>query len=421
MINDIREKYKINKSETEKSYEYHLGLKNNKEYEERVDNTFLQIVNLFCNRYKGVSLDYPRGREKSKKSLKNKIDRLEIERLCTIYAINNLTDEEKENLYKLLIDKTSKVELFPKINKIIFGKLSDLKYIEDIMKEKNLSENIKRALLRITKTRIEKEKNDEIIKSKYIRRIDEKYGEEAARKSGKLEKNIAHFENIEKARNNSEIMNKLYNPQEYLKIKDLRGFKIVISNVPSNIKTDNEKIKELIKKRENEDKKNKNHFDDLCCIEIEKDFANYLQNNIELLNEMNLRLVGRKEKDKQNGYIADHLKFCYLDHDEYNFELQIRSIYTEERSRLNGTAAHDRRAGKKRIFPSTNNKEEFIKQLDYSTPKYTLLEKKDNKYSIKKCNLKESMMEYYLGYINLDSKTNKKVQEYLSDEKSEER
>ena len=415
MTENIRERYKVNKTETEKSYEYQLGLKNNKEYEQRVDNTFLQIVNLFCNRYKGVSLDYPRGREKSAKSLKGKIERLEIERLCTIYEIDDISKEDKETLYMLLTKKTDKIELFPKLRDIIFGKLQGLKLVEDIMKEKNLSENVKRAVLRITKTRLEKEEQDETKRNKLINKMDEKYGEEAARRTGRLEKNIAHFENIEKARNNPEILERLYKPQEYLKVKDLRGFKIVISDVADDMETDNEELKELLEKRKKANKRNKSLYNDLCCIEIEKDFANYLQNDTQLLNDMNLRLIARKEKDKQNGYKADHMKFSYLDHDEYTFELQIRSIYTEERSRLNGSAAHDRRAGKKRIFPNTNNRDEFIKELTYSTPSYTLLEKRNNEYSIKKCNLKENMMEYYLGYVNLDPKDLEKTYNYLNE------
>ena len=103
----------------------------------------------------------------------------------------------------------------------------------------------------------------------------------------------------------------------------------------------------------------------MCCIELEKDFANYLLNSPELLKQMNIEIPndGYKRKNKENGYIADHIKFHYIDHPEYTFELQLRSIYREELSRANGPAAHNKRSGKERIFPSVENKEEFLKEL----------------------------------------------------------
>lgn len=67
MLNNIRERYKVSKTPTEQSYEQQLGLKNNKEYETRVNNTMLQIVNIFINRYKGVSIEPPREEKNLKK------------------------------------------------------------------------------------------------------------------------------------------------------------------------------------------------------------------------------------------------------------------------------------------------------------------------------------------------------------------
>ena len=144
--------------------------------------------------------------------------------------------------------------------------------------------------------------------------------------------------------------------------------------------------------------------------------------NKKLLEKMNIRILpaGYKQKTKRNGYIADHLKFCYIDHPEYTFELQLRSIYREELSRANGPAAHDKRSGKKRIFPNTENKEVFMKQLKYMTPKYTIL-KNDSKgkYKIERCSLLENMLEYYLGYIDLKSDEYKKAIQYLTEYEKE--
>ncbi|NLC87353.1 MAG: hypothetical protein GX682_01020 [Clostridiaceae bacterium] len=421
MENDIRSTYHVEKHPTNIIYEYQLGLKNNEEYENRFNESFIKIVELFSDRYKGVKIEPPKGREKSQKSLKEKLNKLEIERLCKIYAINDISVKEKENLYSLILDKMPNKELAKKTKKIFYEKIEDLSNINELIQEKEVSDNMKTACLRITKIRLNKEEIDTEKRNKLIQQIEKDYGEKAAKDSNIPEKNLLHWECIEKIKNDENEIKRLYNPLEYLKIKDLRGFKIVIANVPNDLKTENKKLNELIKQREQASAKEKTKYNDLCCIEVEKDFANYLTNNKELLKDMNIELLkdGYKRKTKNNGYIADHLKFCYLDHKEYNFELQIRSIYRENISRANGTAAHDKRSGKKRILPDTSNKNVFLKELNYMLPKYTILEKKNKKYSLRKCNTLESMMEFYLGYIQIDSEEYKKIMNYLKEEKEQ--
>ena len=95
MENSLRERYKVQKSNTEKSYDYHLSLKSNKEYEERVDKAFLAIVNLFACTYPNVKIEQPQGREKTRRSMRTKIENLEIERLCKLFAIEGITKEEQ--------------------------------------------------------------------------------------------------------------------------------------------------------------------------------------------------------------------------------------------------------------------------------------------------------------------------------------
>jgi len=70
---NFREKYKVQKTNIEKAYDYHLSLKNNKEYEQKVDNAFLATVNLFVKMYPNVSIEQPQVREKTAKSMKTKI------------------------------------------------------------------------------------------------------------------------------------------------------------------------------------------------------------------------------------------------------------------------------------------------------------------------------------------------------------
>ena len=408
----------------EDAYKYHLNLKNDKVFENRVDNAVLQLIDLFSDRYKGVKIDTPIGREKSEKSIKGKISKLEIERLCTKYAIDDLSDKEKEELLSLLNEKIEKDTLIQKkIKKIMYGEIEDLKLLENLMKEKNVNDIVKMAISRITRIRIEKEETDSKTKEAFIEKIEYNYGEEAAKRTGKLANNIMHWENIEKVKeiNDKEEIEKIYNPEEYLKIKDLRAFRLVVASVPDDIETDNNDLKYLIDRRTKFPETDISNFNDLCCIEVEKDFATYLENNAEILKKMNLQLLSRKEKQKQNGYLADHIKLCCLDEngcpiDDYTFELQIRSIHRDDMARGNGPAGHSKRPGKKRILPNIKNKETFKKDLEERIPKYTIFPLKDGKRTIRKCNSLESMTEYFIEYIDIDSKEYKKMTECLTEE-----
>lgn len=428
MIDTIQSRYRVDKSPEQISYEQQVGLKYNEEYKKRVEQTFLQIVNLFVDRYQGVSIEPPRGREKSLKSLKGKIDKLEIERLCKIYAIEGIAPEEKQRLYNLVINKIEKncevdrnQEIQEEIKNLFYGKINSFEQIQELVKEKQLNDNMKTACLRVAKIRLQ---NGELkINEEIINDIEEQYGKRAAIRENKEEKNLLHWECIEKVQEDKTIQEKLHNPMEYLKAKDLRAFKIVIANVPDELKTENKRIQRVIEKRKKVPEEELKKYNDMCCIEVEKDFANYLLNNPQILQNLNIEIPkdGYKRKDKENGYIADHIKFRYIDHPEYTFELQLRSLYREEMSRANGPAAHDKRSGKERIFPSTENKQKFIKELKERIPNYTILENKENKYNVKRCNLMENMLEYYLGYIKLDSEEYKKAIEYIKENMEKEK
>lgn len=428
MIDTIKSRYKVDKSPEQISYEQQVGLKHNEEYKQRVEQTFLQIVNLFIDRYQGVSIESPRGREKSLRSLKGKIDKLEIERLCKLYAIEGITQEEKQRLCNLIISKieqNSEIDRSQKIqegiNTIFYGEINSFEQIQDLIEEKQLSDNMKTACLRVAKIRLqngELEKNEEITNS-----IEEQYGKKAAIREKKIEKNLLHWECVEKMQEDRKMQEKLHKPMEYLKAKDLRAFKIVIANVPDDLNTENIRIQRNIEKRKKASTKELKKYNDMCCIEVEKDFANYLLTNPEMLESLNIQIPidGYKRKNKENGYIADHIKFSYIDHPEYTFELQLRSIYREELSRANGPAAHDKRSGKTRIFPSTEDKQEFLRELKESVPNYTILENGENGYNIKRCNLMENMLEYYLGYIKLGSKQYEKAIEYVREDMEKEK
>ena len=442
---EFREGYKVkseelnkteNKSNVEEAFEKQVRLKNDKNYEDRFEKSFLQILNLFCDRYKTVGIDCPIARTKSDKSLKGKIEKLEIERLCTILEIDGLKSEQKEELYKLILTngKVDKDVIQKKIKKAMFEKIDDLKLVESLMKEKDLNDNVKMAILRITRSRIEKEERDEVRKKQYVDNLEYNYGEIAAERTGKKANNLMHWENIQSVKiaksriyNGSEraedrdILRKLYEPERYLKVKDLKGFRIVVSSVPDEIETDNEFLKGIIERRKRSPQSERIRYNDWCCIEVEKDFASFLENNPEVLEKMNLKLIARKEKSKQNGYLADHLKLCYIDKPEYSFEMQIRTLYRDDMARGNGPAGHTKRAGKKRELPNIKNKETFMKEFQYGTPTYTILQKDENgKYAIRKCNNRENFIAFY-PEADLNSKEFKKMWEYLGEDSSNER
>lgn len=397
MLNTL-EKYKINKSNIDKAYEYHLGLKQNKEYEQMVDDTFLSLVNLFISRYPNVKIEIPRGREKSRKSLKEKIEKLEIERLCKLFAIEGISKEKYDNLYNILLSKIGN-EYEEDLNQICYSKIQNLDLLNNMLKN-DIPDNMKTALLRITKSRLQKEdiQNNEQMQLE----IEEKYGITAVKRTNELKDNLLHWECIENIKNDENEIRKLHSPTNYLKVKDLRAFKIIITGLQDS---------------------KKQTSDDAEALEIAENYANFLLENKDILDKMNIEVLedGYKHKSKQNGYRAEHLKFSYKNHPEYIFEFQIRTTYREDLSRANGTAAHDKRSGKKRLFPKSDNKDEFLEQLKYSLPKYTMLKHEADGYKIYKCNMLEDMLEYYLGYIKLDSNEYKQAIKFIKEDLEQEK
>lgn len=417
-MNNIREEYKVDKSNVQKSYEYHLALRENSEYEEKFNDTFFSIFKLFLEKYPSVSVEAPRGRIKSKKSIKDKIEKLEIERLCKLFAIEGITKEEYENLYNLV---TERVEDKYKtlIYHIFYGKIDNLFTLHKLMKQTEISDNMKTAMLRVTNTRLEIENVKK--KEKMQEVIFYRYGAEAVRTSGQLKDNLLHWECIELAKKDPSILTKLHNPYCYLKVKDLRGFKIIISEVPDNMQTDNQELFEMLQDKKELSGSEKIKHNDLCCIELAREFADEMMENEEILDALNLYIVpnGYKHKSKQNGYIAEHIKFAYKDHPEYTFEMQLRTTYREDLSRANGAAAHDKRSGKKRVFPSVKDKNTFIEDLKYRTPEYVMIKREEDGPKLHKCSLLENVLEYYMGYIKLNSTEYKKGMQYIKEYQEE--
>lgn len=411
---EFKKQYVINKTPINEAYEYQLALKENEEYEKLVNEAFIKICTRFMQRYKGVKIEPPRGREKSPKSLMGKIKKLEIERLSKLYILGKISNQEKKELYDLIQERiqVSNLKDDKKLNKainVIFEEKienADLLMLADTITQDGISDHTKMTLLRMLIEQINNKELKNIDKGNILEQIDDKYGKNAAIRENNSEKDLIKYNEVQELKKKENEIEKLNNPRAFLKAKDLRGIKIVISYVPKDIDTDNEKLKQLIEKREQSNtNEEKVKLNDLCCIELEKEFMNELMSDFEFLNDLGIEVYENsyKHKIKTNGYIADHVKFKGKENPEFVFELQLRSMYREELSGPNGPAAHDKRPGKERRLPNIRNKKHFIEDLKYRIPKYILLKGTENGYEIHKCTTLENTIAYYQSNIDPDT------------------
>ena len=110
MKNKLVERYKVQKSPIEISYEIQLGLIKNEEYDKLTDDLCISLYNYFIQSYPGVEIEIPKKRIKSPKSTHEKCKSREIERLSKLYIMEGLTDTESEELYNLLAERIKERE-----------------------------------------------------------------------------------------------------------------------------------------------------------------------------------------------------------------------------------------------------------------------------------------------------------------------
>lgn len=447
--NSNRENNEVTNPNIEQAYINQIRLKNDPEFMKMVINNFIEMATLFKKVYPNVTIEPPRGRIKSNKSIKRKIKNLEIERLCILYAVDTIPDSEKNFLKQAILElingkNNMNQEQFKQIEQrvenVFDGKIENLENIEYIVKQKNLSEKAKTALLRITKARLQqenipnsKELQDELRQISIMEEtIDEKTGK-------KIFYDILKWKDIQEINpqnpNYEQKMQALHNPMEYLTLKDLIGMKIVVGNIPEDIKTDNEdiktvlqirkKVQEVLKEKkksvqgkeeltENEKQEIKeleeqnSQYDEQCRVEIIKEFANILMDE-KLLKKLNLKLEKYKSKDKENGYRAEHIKFAPLnkEHQEdentrtHAFELQLRSIGCEMLARSDGVAGHRNRDGKE------------SRDFD-NVPEYFVLymNREEGDFVPHICSEAENMEEFLRGYVD-DEELDKKIEQKI--------
>ncbi len=422
-MSSIRDEYKVQKSSIQESYERQLILKLNKEYEDISNNAFVMITNYFKELYPEVVIEEPKAREKSPKSLYGKIKNLQIERISKLFVVGEVKDSEKEELLNLLIErvhehKELKQNVINYIQQLIYDDINAINIEEFLAKviETNLSASTKTALLRILKHKVEESNLPN--KSNILQQLENKYGSTRAKITGKVEDDLLRYETINMLRNDAEKRENLYDVQDYLRAKDLRGMKIVICDIPQNFQTENENLRKLLERRElasNPEIKKK--YNNESIIELSKEFVDRLSANSKLLEAMNVEVIkdSRKHKNKTNGYIADHIKFQSKKDKTYCFELQVKSVYVEEIAKGNGSASHSKRPGKERVLPVIGVGVNFIKELQYVLPKYTLITQKEGTYIARKCSLLENTKMFFQNQLKPNTKEYEEVQNIITE------
>lgn len=377
MDNKFKQVLKVQKSPIELSDEIQFGLANNEEYDKITDELCMAIYNYFLACNPNVSIENPRKRIKSPKSIHEKSKSRELERLSKLYILEGLQEDEIEELYEIIKgriqekEQINENEILNNIRDLLQKDIQELEiktFLDNIMVDQ-ISDNTKKALLRILKAKIEK--SDMKDKKKILNELDEKYGKKAAEKSGKTEDNKIQYESVDAIKKDKDRIQLLHDKIGYLKSEDLIGTKIVIS-----------------------DKK----YNDGEMKIIAKKFINKLIKDRKFLQEIGIEVIpfSLKHKNKTNGYEADHVKFRVKDKPEYTLEFQIKSEYVENLSRGKGEASHENRPGKERILPDLTNKEMFKKQVEYSVPRYTLFLQENGRFTkVRKCTTRENVIGYY--------------------------
>lgn len=429
MKSTLDERYKVKQTAVERSFARQMGLKMNKEYENWADSTGIKLIELFMEKYKGVTFEMPRIREKSPKSLLGKIKNLQIERLSKLYAVDGISKEDQEEFYSLIEERIlenkdlDEIVTLDAVKSLVEEDITkiDIKELEKTLMVDGISRSTKTALLRILISKIEKSslKN----KEELLENLDTKYGEIAVKRR-KIEENIIKYDSIRDLENNERKIGRLRDETKFLKANDLRGMKIIVVDVPDNLETENKNIREILEKRKNvttiEERIRCTHE---VIVEIGKEFYSELVNNQELLEDLNLQVIpdSNKHKKKSNGYEAEHIKFMNTQEPEYTLEMQFKSEYVEDISRGEGAASHENRPGKSRILPQATTDSKLIEELNFAVPKYKTFIKEDGKIKIKEYTMLENVMGYFQGKLDVDSEEYDKLITLLSHKEKREK
>ena len=416
MENNVLQHYKVEKDAVQTSYHEQMMLKINPQYEEWANSTASKLIEYFLNKYDGVSIEIPKLREKSPRSLLGKIKNLQVERLSKLYSIDEATMENKKELYLLLKERIEENEELDE-DKMLEGIKSLLKNddininsFEETLMVDGLSNSSKTALLRILVSNVKK--SNDLDKDEKLKYLSDKYGKGLARKTGEPEDDLIRYDSIINIRNNQRKIERLKDERQFLKANDLRGMKIVVSKIPDDFKTDNIKIKQILKRRSNtENNQEERKLNHLAIVELGKEFYSDIENNEQLLENANMEIIpdSNKHRKKRNGYEAEHIKFINKDYPEFTLEMQFKSVYVENITRGNGSASHENRPGKSREIPYTENDQELIKAIDYMTPRYTTFNMEDGYIIPNKQPMLRNVIAYFQDQLDVGSEEYQRI------------
>lgn len=436
----------------------HLLLKNDDEYKIAAINQAYNLINFFEKSYPGIVIDNPLLREKSSKSIFDKITSLEIERMGKLFLIESDIPDKLHRLEKnklgyicpvnlnflnsLISKRISEnltqdeaIEGHKALHNVLFDNVKDINIsnIENSLLDKDkLSKNSKVAILRVLFARIKTSNLPN--KNNIMTELDNKYGEVAAELSDNPENDLLGYENILSIENSSYNLNnhifdnrynskleRLIHEQEFLRCKDLIGMQIIINTIPDNFTSSNPKINELLKQREQIKDKNAIEYktiDQDCMTAISEDFIDKLTTSADWLKNNKVKVVrdSVKHKRKANGYLAEHIKFELMGDPKHTLECQIKSKYVEARSHGTGSAAHSARIGKERILPqilqdsskditkvSDSDLQQFKKELTFMLPKFVEFRKNENgQYEHYNFSTLENCFKFYDVVFNKD-------------------
>lgn len=416
----LKERTKVEQTPEQKAYQYVIGLKQDEDYKNGAKHLLLGINEYIRQNYPGIQLDTPKMREKSPKSCRGKIKRLEIERLAKLYAIEGINQEQQAEfieIVKELAGQDEVGEIVGSVENLLqkeIGQIDIQKTVEDIVQRK-MNAHSKTALLRILKTKIEN--SDLENKKEWLEHLEAEYGEPAAIQYDDLEKNLLRSENMEEIKHNPTEIERIRNPEEYLKVKDIMAMRFVFTGFPENYISENKQINAYLEeaKKAETSQANKRLLKDKALIEFEKEFARNLLNHTELLQSLGFEPMPNayKHKNKANGYVADHLKLRSIHNPEHIVEVQFRTIYREELARC-GEAAHDQRPGKARKKPSIQGKSRkaFMEEVMDTIPKYTIIA--DGQ--LEDCSMYVNTISFLQDYIKEDEEDLRMLQTIKEEE-----
>lgn len=376
--------------------------------------------------------------EKKSNEIQQKEEMLKILLKERIYEnIINLEDKEAETQERNLFTE--------QLDNLIDGNYIDFqKTAEMFLDEPRFSKSTKNAIARLIYSKINTNKRmlwtdlDGNVIEKELLPEERKKIRKEFKKQYEEQLNYASIERIEDSAQEgngmfyderySSEMDRLMDPNEFLRCRDMYGMHIIVQDFDANIKTNNQKIDNNLKNRSKLEDKDSDEYKEYTqsCVDIlgsnfvsmlkgEGVNADYLKKNPRINKiwktlSSRVKIIEVKYKDKTNGYKATHMKLQMDDNPNYVLEVQLKSDYVYERSKGNGPAAHHNRIGKQRIVPEiieddnvdlSNINEKQVERLknefDYYLPQYykIIYDKNSGQYKSIRCNTKENCEKFY--------------------------